>query len=152
MTPISYFKLQAKNLFKDFKTKKPVFDKAVNDYLYEYEPTYFDIDRIVIDFDLNEEKFTLMNAQHIIAYLAGYRKWTELIKAPEEDLKLAKLLFENQDKIFIEEWIDYIGGVEHDNNTTLDTTAKIEIFQEVFINSKGHNNPFGDFRINQKSE
>jgi len=45
MNPIAYFKLQAKNLFRDYKTKKPVFDKAINDYLYEYSSKYFDVER-----------------------------------------------------------------------------------------------------------
>ena len=40
-----------------------------------------------------------MNAQHVIAKIAGFEKWTALIKASEPDLKIAKLLYENQHKV-----------------------------------------------------
>ena len=46
MDTIDYFKLQAKNLHRDFKTKTPVFDKTINDFLYEYTPKYFQIDEL----------------------------------------------------------------------------------------------------------
>ena len=35
MKPIEYFKLQAKNLHKDFKTQKPYFDSTYGRDLYE---------------------------------------------------------------------------------------------------------------------
>lgn len=150
MTPIAYFKLQAKNLFRDYKTKTPVFDEAISNYLYEYKPKYFDIDGLVCDFDIDEESFTLMKAQHIIAYLVGFKKWTDLIKASVVELELAKLLFDNQDKIHIEDWEMYIGGTENDNNTTFDAESRLEIFKQVFVNSEEHDNPSGDYRLNKK--
>ncbi len=67
MTYIEYFKLQAKNLFKDYKTKAPYFDNAIDDYLYEYNPKFFDIEEIIMAYDLDQENFSLMSAQHIIA-------------------------------------------------------------------------------------
>lgn len=149
MNPIAYFKLQAKNLFKDYKTKKPFFDNAINDYLYEYSPKYFDVDRIVVEHDLDEENFTLMKAQHVIAYMAGFRKWTDLIKASETELKLAKLLFDNQDKIHIEELDMYIADIEHNSQTTLAPETKLDIFKQVSLNVDGHKNPFGDYRLNK---
>ena len=99
MNTIDYFKFQAKNLHRDFKTKNRVFGNVINDFLYEYSPKYFDIDQIVLDYNLNEEKFSLMNAQHVIADLTGFDKWTNLINASEDELELAKLLFDNQNII-----------------------------------------------------
>ena len=73
--------------------------------IYEYEPKYFNIDSIFVDFgNLNsifykyrcsEDDFKLGNAQHIIALMVGFKNWNELIKASEDELKLAKMLFDN---------------------------------------------------------
>lgn len=104
MTYTEFFKLQAKNLFRDYQTKEKVFDQVIGDYLYEYRPKYFDIDSLVLDFDIDEEGFSLMKAQHIIAQLIGFRKWTDLLSASEVGQELAKLLFDNQDKVSAEDW------------------------------------------------
>lgn len=122
MNYIDYFKRQAKNLFKDYKTKKPCIDGDLT--YYEYDPKYFDIDAIFCNFGnlasvfcdcgkyIDEENFTLMNAQHIIALMVGFEKWGELIKASELKLRTAKLLLENQDKISIENWKLYLEDVK----------------------------------------
>ena len=81
MANIEFFKQQAKKLLKDYQSR--VFNETEG--LYEYTPHYFlDIDEIIIDFNINEDgPFTLMNAQHIIALMAGFSKWNELIKSSE---------------------------------------------------------------------
>lgn len=145
---IQYFKFLAENLFEDYNTKKSVLDPVINDYLYEYNPEYFDVDRIVLEFDLDEEGFSLIDAQEVIAYMVGFEKWVDLLKASETELKLAKLIFDNQDKIHIEDWQMYIGGAEDDNDTTFDAEERLEIFKQVFVNVEGHHNPFGDYRLN----
>jgi hypothetical protein len=150
MLAIDYLKLQAKNLFRDYKTKKPVFDSMIGNYLYEYTPKYFDINGIVSDYDIDEDNFSLMNAQHIIAHMVGFRKWTDLIKATNEEVELAKLLFDNQHKIGIEDWKMYIVRTEYDNKTIFDPEEKLEIFKEVFVKETGHRNPFPDYRLNPK--
>lgn len=147
MKPIDYFKLQAKNLFRDFKTKTPYRDEADGNTYYKYEPRYFDVDSIVLSFDWDEETFSLMNAQHTIAVLAGFRKWTDMSKASETELELAKLVFDNQDKIDAEEWEMYIANFERDNMTTVDAESKLEIYKHVFLNVEGHSSAFGDFRL-----
>ncbi|AWI58435.1 hypothetical protein [Sinorhizobium fredii] len=151
MTPIEYLKLQAKNLFRDFKTKTPVFDEVLGDYLYEYNPKYFDIDRIVVEHDLDEEDFSLMNAQHIIALMVGFRKWTELVKASDAELELAKLLFDNQHKIYIDDWHDYIADAEDMNGTAFDPESRLEIFKQVFVDVDGHDSVFEDYRLNKRT-
>ena len=134
MTYIEYFKLQAKNLFKDYKTKSPYFDNAIDDYSYEYNPKYFNIEEIIMAYDLDEDNFSLMNAQHIIAIIVGFNKWTDLLKASEAELELAKLLFDNQDKISLDDWEMYIAGAERDNSDLeFDSESKFKIFKHVVL-------------------
>ncbi|APQ19052.1 hypothetical protein [Maribacter hydrothermalis] len=134
MNTIDFFKLQSKNLHRDFKTKKPVSDKVDRDWLYEYEPKYFDVGTIIYDFNLDEEKLTLMKAQHIIAQIAGFQKWTVLIKASDPDLKIAKIIYENQDVIDLRMWVDYIAEAERMNQTNFDSETKLAICEQVFEN------------------
>ena len=103
MSNLEFFKKQAKNLHKDFKTR--FFNEESK--LYEYKPKYFDIGKIFIDFDFPDYKddftFTLMNAQHLIAKMVGFNKWDDLIHASETELELAKILlrhFHNHDDIW----------------------------------------------------
>ena len=42
-----------------------------------------------------------MRSIHIIAQLAGFSKWTDMSKASEVKLELAKLLFDNSHKLGI---------------------------------------------------
>jgi len=140
MTHIEYFKRQAKKLFRDYQTKKPYFDEVIDDYMYEYSPKYFDID---------EDDFCLMKAQHIIAIIAGFKEWTNLIKASEIELQLARLLFDNQDKVCVDDWLMYITGVERDNITIFSSEEKIEISNMVFINEKAVS-CFTDLRLHKK--
>jgi hypothetical protein len=134
MTHIEYFKLQAKRLFKDYKTQRPYLDEIINDYLYEYKPQYFDIDEIILSYDIDEENFSLMKAQHIIALMVGFKKWSDLLKAAELELELAKLLIDNSDKVSLIDWDIYITGVERDNNVSIDSQSKLEIFNQIFLN------------------
>lgn len=146
MSHLEFFKLQAKNLFKDYQTKKKSPEASIGDY--EYDPKYFDIEGIILYFDIDEENFSLMKAQHIIAQIVGFRKWTDMLKASEPELELAKLLFDNQHKISVEDWEMYIEGAENDNNTNFDFDLKLEIFKQVFVNKEGHESTFPDFRLN----
>lgn len=136
MNTIAYFKLQAKNLHKDFKTQKLSFDNEINDYLYKYEPKYFDIDGILCYTDIDEDNFTLMNAQHFIAQMVGFTKWTELINASDAELELAKLLFDNQDLVTIEDWEIYLAGAEEMNQRKFDAELKVEVFKQAVLEMK----------------
>jgi hypothetical protein len=131
MNNIDYFKLQAKNLHRDFKTKILDFDKELNRFVYVYNPKYFAVDAIISDFDIDEENFTLMNSQHIIANIAGFDKWGTLINVSE--LELAKLLFEHQDKIDLISWNFYIADAQSMNEEELDAEIQVEIFKQVVI-------------------
>lgn len=90
MEHLDYFKLQAKNLFKDYKTR--FFNEESK--RYEYKPKYFDIGRIFVDFDFPDYKddftFTLMNAQHLIAKIVGIQNWNHLIELSKQELFTAR--------------------------------------------------------------
>ncbi len=133
MNIIGYFKLQAKNLHKDFKTKTPVLDKTTTAFLYEYSPKYFDIEMIISDFDIDEESFSLMNAQHVIAKITNFDKWATLLKASPTELELAKLLYDHQNKIDLVGWNFYISDAQSMNETELDAEIQVEIFKQVVV-------------------
>jgi hypothetical protein len=150
MAHIEYFKLQAKNLFKDYKTQTTYIDDVDGNSYYKYDPKYFDIDGIFLDYDRDEENFSLMKAQHLIALMIGFGKWADLLNASDAELELAKLLFDNQDKINIEDWEMYIADAERDNKITFDPESRLEIFKQVFVNVGGHISPFPDYRLNRR--
>jgi hypothetical protein len=149
MNYIEFFKLQAKNLFKDYQTKKQSSGATIGDY--EYYPKYFDIHSIILYFDIDEDDFSLMKAQHIIAQIVGFRKWTDMVKATQPELELAKMLFDNQDKISAEDWEMYIQGNERENNITFDPDTRLEIFKLVFENVEGHVSTFPDYRLHNQA-
>lgn len=151
MKTIDYFKLQAKNLYKDFKTQKSYFDPSYGRDLYQYTPKYFDVDALVLDFDIDEDNFTLMKAQHYIANLAGFTKWTEMQDTSPSALKLSKLLFDNMHKISAVEWDIYISGEQHEKGFLFDDGFKLDIFKAVFDDVDDHQSDGYDYRLS-KSE
>lgn len=152
MTPIDYFKLQAKNIFRDYKTKTPYIDKVDGFTYYNYTPKFFDVDRILLEFGYDEESFTLMKAQHIIALMVGFRKWADLLKATELELEMAKLLFDHQDKISFEDWQHFMAHTIELNNKNFDLENWIEIFKEVFVErGETHHSDFEDYRLKKQT-
>ncbi|MFD1258548.1 hypothetical protein ACFQ3S_17205 [Mucilaginibacter terrae] len=152
MKPIDYFKLQSKNLHRDYKTQTSVFDATINEHLYEYNPTFFDFDSLVLDYDINKENFTLMKAQHVIAQLVGFSKWTEMLDASPIELELAKLLFDNMHKISAEEWHYYIRDLEITNNEIYDAEWRLGIFKQVFAEAEDHQTIYADYRLSATIE
>lgn len=147
MEHVEYFKLQSKNLLRDYKTR--IFNKA--EEFSDYQPKYFDIGRILFDFNLpdykKDFKFTLMNAQHIIAQLAGFTKWNDLQNAKSDELELAHLLFDNAHKISAEEWSAYLANAESMNNCRFNSKEKLEIFKQVFLSADKHRSDFIPYRF-----
>lgn len=152
MKTIEYFKLQAKNLHRDFKTQKSYFDPDYDRNLYEYAPQFFDVDALVLDYDIDEDNFTLMNAQHYIAKLAGFRKWTEIRKASPAALELSKLLFDNMHKVSVNEWDIYISIQQNDNGFVFEDELKLDIFKAVFDEVDGHKSDGYDYRLNKERQ
>lgn len=141
MANVEFFKQQAKRLLKDYNTRVYNEDKG----FYEYNPRFYhNIDEIIMAFDIDEEdSFTLMNAQHVIARLSGFYKWDELIKASEPILEIGALLLTNRDSyqekqgifttivgsLIVEDWKSY----ERTNLIGFDDESKLAVFKEVFL-------------------
>ena len=91
MTYLDFFRLQAKNLYRAWKTHK-----ENDEGLYEYNSPLFDVDDFLLYFDEDdhEKEFCLQRAQHLVAQLAGFRKWNDLIKADDDRLNLGKIIFQ----------------------------------------------------------
>lgn len=133
MDTIDYFKLQAKNLHKDFKTKTPVLEKTATAFLFEYTSRHFDVEMIISDFSIDEENFSLMNAQHVIAKIANFDKWASLLKASSAELELAQLLYDHQNKIDLIGWQFYIADAQSMNEDELDAEIQVGIFKQMVI-------------------
>lgn len=88
MNNIEYFKLQAKNLYKDWKSRK-------QKYFVFNVKDLFRIYNVKID-----EKPTLMKAQHLLAQALGRNKWADLLTEPNEKLSYTRNILE-------EEWQDF---------------------------------------------
>lgn len=131
MQPIPFFKLQAKNLYKDYKTQYTYIDENDGESYYGYSPKYFDIDELFISYDYNDDSFSLMKAQYFIASLLGFDKWSDLINASEKEQELVILLFKN--KMDIEEWKSYVREIEVDNNVTFEFDSQIDFIKNEFI-------------------
>ena len=97
--------------------------------------------------------FKKKNAQHVIARLAGFHKWTELIKASEPALELGKLLLKNRqiyqekqgyftdlvESMIVADWKEY----EQQYLKDLDDEAKLEVFKKVFLDEEPAKNNKG---------
>lgn len=148
MSHVEFFKRQAKYLLKDYKTKKPSIDDVGNPF-FDYEPKHFDVDGILLDYNFDENDFSLMKAQHVIALMVGFSKWSDLFNASANELELAKLIFDN--RVNFEEWEMYIAGLEVDNRISFDAESRLDFFKEVFI-KKGLAEQFKDYHyLNQGS-
>lgn len=141
MTKIEFFKQQSKNFMKDYKTRAFNEDEG----FYEYRPHYFqDIDELLYNFGfMDDEPFTLMNAQHIIARLSGFYKWNELIQASDAALEIGKLLLTNREvyqqkqgiftnmveSLIVADWKEY----ESQYLQGFEDEAKLEVFKRVVL-------------------
>lgn len=88
---------------------------------------------IISDFGIDEENFSLMNAQHVIAKIANFDKWASLLKALPAELELAQLLYDHQNRIDLTGWQFYIADAQAMNEDELDAESQVEIFKQVVI-------------------
>lgn len=72
MNNISFYKLQAKNLFRDIKLELQQEDEN-----YVFASKFFDVNAIISDFEVDLDNFSLMKAQHLIAKMAGFNSWDD---------------------------------------------------------------------------
>ncbi len=128
MDYIKYFKSQAKKLYKDFQTHYIPDGESI----YFYSPKYwFDIDDIILSFDIDEADFCLMKAQHVVAFLANFKCWNDLINADMYQLELGYYLVEHRENNMLEKWQHYEAYPEL---ADFDSEAKLDIFKHIFLN------------------
>lgn len=132
MQSIKFFKLQAKNLYKDYKTQFLNTEHEI--HIFDYSPKYFDINGIVDAYDYDEieaSSFSLMKAQHLFSWLLGFEKWSDLINAPVEKQELLIVLFKN--KFDIEEWGSHGPEINSTIDIKLSYKEQIALLNEHFI-------------------
>lgn len=138
MSHLKFIKKQAKQLYKDWKSHTEI--EGTNGFVaYHYNPKFFNIDNLFFYYELSpddEKKFSLMKAQHMVAQMVGYTKWTELIQATDKELELAAILLKHfKDVGCIKAWeyaFDYRGMEEMDINSQI-KYAKSFFNSEDFI-------------------
>lgn len=148
MANLSFFKRQAKNLLKDYQSRSYNESRGT----YEYQPTHYDIGDIFFHYEYpdDDEKFsfTLMNAQHLIAKMVGFKKWDDLIHASPIELELAEILlrkFKNaQDIQEWEETLNFSGIAKYGTEAVLDYALQ---YYELEARSKIVNLPIGNITI-----
>lgn len=159
MPSIDFFKLQVKNLFRDYKTQASYNDPALGKS-YTYNPKHFDIGRILSDHRhileecrWDEGSLSLMNIQHIFANMRGFKKWANFLKAYEAEPELGKLLFDNQEKISVSEWRWRVSTREHYKRVALSREERLAMLKEYLLHvNKGTSKKyFLDYRLGTRT-
>ncbi len=129
MDYINYFKSQAKKFYKDFQTQY----KVDNDTIYDYKPKFWpDINEIIVSYDIDEDDFSLMKAQHIIALLANFKDWDELIHANKYLHEIGYYLIEYRENDFLDVWQSYNFELKSIVGE-IDDESKLDILKHTFI-------------------
>ena len=91
MATIDYFKKQAKLLLKDYNSfLLDDFEQSKN--VYEYPQEHFDISNILSKVQKQKgNNITLMNAQHILAKISGFKNWNDLLHSSEAQQEIGAL-------------------------------------------------------------
>ncbi|MBX3521202.1 MAG: hypothetical protein KF835_14415 [Xanthobacteraceae bacterium] len=159
MRSIDFIKLQAKNLFRDYKTQTS-HDDAVLGKSYAYDPKHFDIGKVLSDYKhilkacrWDEGNLTLMNIQHVFANMRGFEKWADFVKAFEAEPELEKLLFDNQEKLSVDAWRWQVSTKEHYKKASLTTDERLAMLKEYFLHAnKGVSKTyFLDYRLKTRA-
>lgn len=130
MDYIKFFKSEAKKFYKDFQTQYVV----ENDDIYSYRPKFWkDIDEIIVSFDIDEDDFSLMKAQHIVAYLANFKSWNELIHANEYQLELGYYFLKYREDNLLDKWEWYESDLSAQLGK-LDDWSRLDLFKQLCLN------------------
>ena len=134
MKNLDYFKKQAKYLVKDWETRKvnPGTDEDWEGEPYVYDGEYFEMYNVVHFYEVGDD-FGLQKAQHIIAQMAGFRKWDDLLKADEDELALARIRFLHLDPSVSENWDRYCRTLSWD---LIPIGARFPIIKDRLYNAK----------------
>lgn len=138
---LSYLKDLALELYEVWKNRE-LEDEEETDYgdvikWYHYDSNDWDVLGIIVDFDFDEENFTIENAKAVVAYYAGDYEWERLEKASASELALAKALVDNRRMVFVEDWIMYIGSCEDLNHKVFDADMKLALFESYYLPELG---------------
>lgn len=134
MKNLDYFKKQAKYLVKDWETRKenPGTDEDWDGEPYVYDGVYFEMYNMVHYYEIGDD-FCLQKAQHIIAQMAGYKKWDDLQNADEDELSLARIRFLHQDPSTANGWERYCKTIKWD---LIPVEARFPIIKSRMYNCK----------------
>lgn len=113
MSNLEFFKKEAKNLLKDWKTRTKTVESD-GSVAYSYSPKFYDVKDLFLSYEFSdkyEQDIKLSRAQHLVAKIADFKKWNELIQASQERLELAELLVRQAKNDFND---DYNGRVPFD--------------------------------------
>ncbi len=132
MHPVDYFKSQAKKFHKDQKGR--VFNSETGKYDFP-NCQFFDLPRIFDDFRLSHERNpSLMQSQHVIALIAGFANWHELISTPFLELLFRAKVFSNQNRIHPLAWKESV-IMQRDLGMIHSLSDEIEKYNEYLSNN-----------------
>ena len=136
MKNLVFFKKQAKYLVKDWETRKdnPGTDEDWEGEPYVYEGEYFEMYNVVHFFGIGDD-FGLQKAQHVIAQMAGFKKWDDLQKADEDELSLARIRFLHLDPTSAGNWERYCKILKWD---LIPIEAKFSLIKDYMYGAKSN--------------
>lgn len=104
MDVIAFFKLQAKNFLRDWKTRY-----LDEEGLWQYRSRFIDVNGFFCDFGdgaWEDEEPSLMRAQHFVALICELDSWAELINLPQDELDFLKYVWERQNQNSFADWAE----------------------------------------------
>ena len=122
MDALSFFKLQAKNFLRDWKTRY-----RDEEGLWQYRSRFIDVDRFFLEAgygDLGDGEPSLMRAQHFVAMICNLNSWSELINLPQDELEFLKYVWEHQNQNSFEDWADSVEMWEEEGIPVEDPETK----------------------------
>lgn len=136
MKNLDFFKKQAKYLVEDWKTRtaNPGLDDEFEGEPYVFKSKHFDMYNVSNFFEIGDD-FSLQKAQHIIAQMAGFKKWDELIASNEDELSIARIRFMHLDPSDAAEWELYCKNIKWDL-TPLE--SKFLVIKQQMYNTKSN--------------
>ena len=131
MSHVDFFRKQAKNFLKDWRTQKKMEEEGFSYYVYEWK--YYHIGDLFDYFELSNadrEDKKLVRAQHYIAKMVGFKTWNDLIHAPEKELKLAAYILRHiKSSYHIEDWKD---ALSHSGIKKKDPEALLDYAKQYY--------------------
>ncbi|MCM1320533.1 MAG: hypothetical protein NC041_03200 [Bacteroides sp.] len=126
MSHLDFFRKQAKNFLKDWQTQtKTVGSDGSISYSYDWK--FYDVGDLFFYYefdDADEQDIMLARAQHVIAKMAGFKKWDDLIHATDTEQTLAELLLRRfKDAGDIHDWEEklmFSGAAQYGAEAVLD--------------------------------